>query len=243
MAQLETTTTPPLDGAGTPESQWQACPQLRQMRPWRMPTPPTNRCVVVAPHPDDEILGTGGAAALLVASGIDIVLVAVTDGENSHPGRKEELRRRRPLESAAAAASLGLFCSRTFRLGHTDGQIAEHRLTAELTGVMRTGDLVLAPWPHDGHPDHDRAGRAATVAARRRQAQLLWYLVWAWHWADPDADIPWSNCVRVDLGPVVAHRKAVAVRCFTTQVAGSKPILSPPVLERLTRPYEVLIEP
>ena len=242
MAHLEPTT-PPLNGPGTPESQWQACPQLRRMRPWRMPTPSTNRCVLVAPHPDDEILGAGGAAALLGASGIDIVLVAVTDGENSHPGRRAELRRRRPLESAAAAASLGVFPLRTLRLGHPDGQIAERRLTAELTGVFQTGDLVLAPWPRDGHPDHDRAGRAAVVAAHRRQAQLLWYLVWAWHWANPDADIPWSNTVRVDFGPVLASRKRRAVRYFTTQVTGSKPILPPAVLQRLVRPYEVLIEP
>ncbi len=241
MARLEAST-PSLDGSGTPESEWQACPQLGRMRPWRIPTPPTNRCVVVAPHPDDELLGAGGTATLLVASGLEMVLVAVTDGENSHPGRQTELRHRRPLESAAAAASLGMVPIRTFRLRHPDGQIAERRLTAELVGLFQTGDLVLAPWPHDGHPDHDRVGRAATVAARRRQAHLLWYLVWAWHWAHPDGDIPWGRCVRVDFGPVVACRKRHAARCFTTQLTGAKPILSATVLSRLMRPYEVLIE-
>jgi LmbE family N-acetylglucosaminyl deacetylase len=234
---------PALDGTGTPESEWQRCRQLHRMPPWTVSPPPTNRCVVVAPHPDDEVLGAGGAASLLAASGIEIVLVAVTDGENSHPGREAELRYRRPLESAAAAATLGLSPLSTLRLGHPDGGVAEGRLTGELAAILQTGDLVLAPWPRDGHPDHDRTGTAASVAARRRDARLFSYLVWAWHWADPWSDIPWERSVRVDLGTQVASRKRRAARCFTTQLCGSNPILSTATLERLLRPFEVLIKP
>jgi LmbE family N-acetylglucosaminyl deacetylase len=233
-----------LDGAGTPESDWQNCPQLRQLRPWTGPTPATRRAVIVAPHPDDEILGVGGTSCLLFASGIDIVLVAVTDGESSHPGRRAELRHRRPLESAAAGACLGLVPARTVRLGHPDGDIAEPRLRAQLAVVVRAGDLVLAPWDQDGHPDHDRAGRAARAVTDRAQAQLLSYLVWAWHWASPDdRDLPWDRSMRVELGAELAEKKRGAVRCFTTQLAGPDPVLPPAVVERLTRSYEVLISP
>jgi GlcNAc-PI de-N-acetylase len=42
--------------------------------------------VIVAAHPDDEILGAGGTMALLAAAGTRLRLVAVTDGEASHPG-------------------------------------------------------------------------------------------------------------------------------------------------------------
>ncbi len=241
MARLGTE--PALGGTGTPESEWQSCRQLHRIPPWTVSTPPTNRCVVVAPHPDDEVLGAGGAISLLAASGIDIVLVAVTDGENSHPGRQAELRHRRPLESAAAAATLGVSPLATLRLGHPDGGVAERRLTGELAAILQTGDLVLAPWPRDGHPDHDRTGIAASVAARRRDARLFSYLVWAWHWADPQSDIPWERSMRVDLGTQVASRKRGAVRCFTTQLCGSDPILSAATLERLLRPFEVLIKP
>jgi LmbE family N-acetylglucosaminyl deacetylase len=231
-----------LDGVGTPESEWRACHELHNLQPWSRPAPSTGRCVVVAPHPDDEILGVGGTSALLFADGIDIVLVAVTDGENSHPGRRAELRRRRPHESAAAASCLGLSPRPTFRLGHPDGHVAEARLRVQLAHLIRPGDVVLAPWPHDGHPDHDRAGRAARAAAGRRQAQLLYYLVWAWHWASPyTQDLPWASAVRVDLGPRLAERKRRAVGCFATQLAGPDPILAPFVLERLTRPDEILL--
>jgi LmbE family N-acetylglucosaminyl deacetylase len=233
---------PRLDGAGTPESDWRACQELHNLRPWSRPTSSSGRCVIVAPHPDDEILGVGGTSALLFAAGIDIVLVAVTDGENSHRGRRPELRERRPTESTAAAVCLGITPTATFRLGHPDGDIAEPRLRAELAQLVRPGDLLLAPWDHDGHPDHDRAGRAAGAVASRRRAELLFYLVWAWHWASPDSrGLPWGNAVRVELGPRLTRRKRSAVGCFTTQLAGPDPILPAPVLERLTRPYEILL--
>ena len=41
----------------------------------------------------------------------------------------------------------------------------------------------------------------------------------------------------------LASRKRGAVRYFTTQLFGPDPILSAATIERLTRPYEVLIEP
>ncbi len=233
-----------LDGAGTPESDWQNCPPLRNLPPWVRPTPSTGRCVIVAPHPDDETLGVGGTSALLFAAGIDIVLVAVTDGENSHPGRRAELRQRRPLEAAAAAACLGVAAERTVRLGHPDGGIAEPRLRAQLARLVQPGDLVLAPWAHDGHPDHDRVGQAARAVADQHQAQLLCYLVWAWHWAAPDGrDLPWDKAARVVLGPDLTRRKRRAVRCFASQLTGPDPVLPAAVIERLTRPYEVLLGP
>ena len=69
--------------------------------------------------------------------------------------------------------------------------------------LLRPGTLVLAPWTADGHPDHDAAGRAAAqaVASTPRSHDgpvgLAHYLVWLWHWGDPD-DLPWAESVVVD---------------------------------------------
>ncbi|WP_287171998.1 PIG-L family deacetylase [Mesorhizobium sp.] len=41
--------------------------------------------VIVAPHPDDEMLGCGGVAAKKIASGAKVRLVFVTDGAASRP--------------------------------------------------------------------------------------------------------------------------------------------------------------
>ena len=58
------------------------------------------RVVVIAPHPDDEVLGAGATTATLALQGARVVVIAVTDGEASNPSRVEELREIRPGESA-----------------------------------------------------------------------------------------------------------------------------------------------
>jgi LmbE family N-acetylglucosaminyl deacetylase len=213
------------------------------MTRWSPQRPTSGRAVVIAPHPDDEVLGPGGTLAMLAEAGADIVHVAVTDGEASHPGYEELLRRMRPRESARAAVQLGAVPSTVHRLNHADGRIEPTRLATELTRVIRMGDLVLAPWSRDGHPDHDRTGVAALMAAHRRGADVLAYLVWTWHWATPDTNVPWNRACRVDLEPEVARRKRRATDCFTTQITGPNPILPVTVLDRLTRPFEVFLLP
>ena len=73
-----------LAGDGTPEHAWQSWPELAGWPKLRMPSPPAT-VVVVAPHPDDEVLGVGGLLRLLARAGTAIHIVAVTDGEASHP--------------------------------------------------------------------------------------------------------------------------------------------------------------
>lgn len=230
-----------LDGPGTAEEAWEACEDLRRLPIWTPGLAVSGRVVVVAPHPDDEILGAGGTLALLAAAGSEIVLVAVTDGEASHPGRRQELRSRRPGESAAAARILGTKPIETHRLGHADGGIDEDRLLVELAELVRPDDLLLAPWWRDGHPDHDLVGKASLAVGRRRNADMLAYLVWTWQWATPQGDVPWADACRVELGAQIAARKRTAVRCFTTQIAGPDPVLAPYVLRRLTRSFETFL--
>ena len=47
------------------------------------------------------------------------------------------------------------------------------------------------PWRHDGHPDHEAAGRAAaTTRPHRRPAGGV--PIWLWHWAEPE-HAPWDG--------------------------------------------------
>jgi LmbE family N-acetylglucosaminyl deacetylase len=198
--------------------------------------------VVVSPHPDDEILGAGGCAARLAATGATLTLVAVTDGENSHPGRSDHLRSTRPGESAAALAVLGVPDPEILRLGLPDGAVDREQLAARLIEIIGPGDLVLAPWEGDGHPDHDATGAASVTAAAATGARALGYLVWAWHWMTA-ADLPWDRAFRVDLDPGTTRRKRQAARCFASQIHGPDAILPDHVLVRLTRHFEVVLCP
>ena len=241
-----------IEGCGTPDEEWQAWPGLAELPPVsaRQLVPGSARAVVVAPHPDDEILACGGLLQLLAQQGSAVLLVAVTDGDASHPGSplwpKERLKSVRPDESVQAANALGIAPS-WLRLHLPDGGVSarENHLAAMLQEILRPGDTVLTTWRLDGHPDHEACGRACAMAAPACGALLVEMPVWSWHWAAPgDARIPWQRARRLALSDSVLQRKRDALRCFASQIeadpsTGQPPIVGPHALQRLLHPYEV----
>lgn len=229
-----------LTGAGTPESDWAAAGLPGRLPVLELDLLAAERVVLVAPHPDDEVLGAGGTLALLAGRGAEVHVVAVTDGEASHPGRAEQLRRVRELERTAALARLGLGGAHVHQLRQPDGGVDAAAVTALLAPLLTAGDLLLAPWAADGHPDHDACGEAAQRCAGDVGCRRWSYLVWAWHWATPP-EVPWERAQRVPLPTETAAAKVAAVRAFDSQLAGPDEILPPHVLARLLRSDEVLL--
>jgi LmbE family N-acetylglucosaminyl deacetylase len=233
-------------GAGTAEDVWT---EWLEERPWPvldLAAVGGRRVVVLAAHPDDEVLGVGGLLAALAARRHKLVLVWVTDGEASHPGStaipRAELGARRREESQRAVAQLGLKPVATHHLALPDGRVAEHprELDDALHHIMCPGDLVIAPWSSDGHPDHDAVGAAAAATP----GIVTWhYPIWMWHWASPhDPDIPWSRLHATKVPDLAT--KAAAVSEFVSQVEplgpqpADAPILPPHVLARFRRSRE-----
>lgn len=241
----------PIEGPGTPECAWRA---------WTGPDgwplldlATCRRAVVVAPHPDDEVLGVGGVLAVLAGADVPVTVVAVTDGEASHPASRalprDRLAALRAAETTAALTELAVGRTDVRRLGVPDGGVAarEHDVAAAVAALLQPGDWCLATWAADGHPDHEAVGRAAATACAATGARLLAYPVWTWHWAVPDDPrVPWERALRVPLAPDVRAAKERAVACFRTQVAplgpapGDAVVLPAAVLERFDRRYETL---
>ena len=104
----------PIVGQGTPLHHWQASPRMAELPQISVEqlVPEGHRAVIIAPHPDDEVLGCGGLLQGLAALGRPIQLISVTDGSASHPGSRrwpvERLSVVRPQESAQALHRLGL---------------------------------------------------------------------------------------------------------------------------------------
>jgi LmbE family N-acetylglucosaminyl deacetylase len=234
----------PIDAPGTDERAWAAWPPLNAFPDAGLDG--LASAVVVAAHPDDEVLGAGGLISVLAASGARLRLIAVTDGEGSHRGHADPaaLGRRRTAETAAALEALGAGTTEVIRLGLPDSEIAGHeeRLTTVLPGLAAGFDVCLAPWDGDLHPDHEAAGRAA----RRACPGALCYPVWMWHWASPgDPRVPWEQAVRVPLPLRAAARKRAAIGCFASQLQergpGLGPVLPPAMTAHFTRGAEVLL--
>lgn len=224
-----------IDAPGTAEADWRAWPGLRGLPAldfagWR-------RVVVVAAHPDDEVLGAGGLLAMLAALGAHVRLVAVTDGEASHPHLDPAaVTARRIAESGAALGHLAP-CE-VVRLGMPDAGVRAGALAARLDELVRGADACLAPWEHDAHRDHEAAGHAALAAGAPRGVPVLRFPIWAWHWARPgDPRLPWDRARRVPLTGDARDRKRAAIGCFTSQLGT---ILPPETVAHFTRDQEVL---
>lgn len=242
-----------VEGAGTPESVWQAWTGLARVSlpPVSAWLPASARLVVVAPHPDDELLACGGLIHEHSARGGEILIVAVTDGEASHAGSPgwspTQLAALRRAESTEGLRRLGLRSAGVVRLGLPDGQIAQHTdaLGRTLETLFWPTDVVLSTWRLDGHPDHDATGRAAAWACAQAGCRLVEAPVWMWHWSAPgDARVPWHRMLGVPLAPRALALKKTALAAHVTQLSRrdpcNGPVLGPAILARADRMIEYL---
>ena len=236
-----------IDLPGTAEEAWESWLELRHLPAAGLPG--WRSVVIVAAHPDDEVLGAGGTMALLAASGARLRLVAVTDGEASHPGADPAvIARTRIAETMEALGVLGVRDIEVIRLRFPDtGLAAQEDELAGLLGELCAGfGVCLAPWEGDAHADHEATGRAARRAVRPvPQIEVLSYPIWMWHWAIPaDRRVPWTRARQVPLPPVVAAAKRSAIGAFASQLlhrAGAGPVLSPGTVAHFTRDQEVFL--
>lgn len=238
---------------GTSEAQWQQCPALAQVPtlPSTKLLQPDQRLVVVAPHPDDEILACGGLLALHSARGGATLVVAVTDGEASHPpqpGRSaHQLGQLRCAESHEGLLRLGVAAGphQLRRLSLPDSALARHTAVLEgaLSALLKPGDVVVTTWRMDGHPDHEACGSAVARACAVADGRLLEAPVWMWHWGQPGDDrVPWARLVRVPLPAAVVARKQHALAAHASQLLparpGEAPILGEAMASHLARRAE-----
>lgn len=234
-----------IDLPGTAEDSWDGWVELRRLPAAGPPAWPST--VIVAAHPDDEVLGAGGTMAVLAAGGTRLRLLAITDGEASHPGADPRATARtRTAESAEALRLLGLRDIEVIRLRLPDAGLAarEDELSERLGELCAGFGVCLAPWEADAHADHEAAGRAARRAARRNGQRMLSYPIWMWHWAKPgDRRVPWQQACQIPLSPDIAERKRSAISAFTSQLTDREsagPVLPPGIVAHFTRDQEVL---
>jgi LmbE family N-acetylglucosaminyl deacetylase len=251
-----TETDKPIVGSGTSLKAWNGSKNLARVPPVSADTlvPINHRAVIIAPHPDDEVLGCGGLMHQLALLGRPLKLISVTDGCASHPGSTtwstERLSAVRPQESAEALRRLDLplHSLQWIRGGFTDTRVAEQedQLTAFIGRYLQPSDVVFTTWAGDGHCDHEAVGRASTRAAHAVGARLHEVPIWAWHWAAPeDERLPWDRARKILLDPATIARKRHAAHAFASQLEGDPKIGLPPVLasmdlERLLQPFEVV---
>jgi N-acetylglucosamine malate deacetylase 1 len=183
----------------------------RLLDPVQMAGPKQQRIVVIAPHPDDEVIGPGGTLVGALQKGARVRVIYLTNGDNN-----AEAAAQRRDEAREAASLLGY---ETEFLDFPNGAIPHDephlaRLAEAIDGAIGRADAgcLFLPFVLDDHDDHRRASElvmALGAAGRLAPKTEIWaYQVYT--------VLP-SNVV-VDISAAAA-RKREAIGCFASQNA------------------------
>lgn len=189
--------------------------------------------LVIAPHPDDAELGMGGTIALMLAKGLAVGVLDLTDGEPT-PRGSPEIRGR---ETAAATSVLRL--SWRENLGLPNRRLRS-TLAARgaLAGVIRRvrPRWLFAPHWIDAHPDHVAATRLAEAArfwAKLTKCDLPgepWHPERIYHYACVHLRAVRRPAFVVDIS-TTHELKSQSLACYASQLPTSGP--RPTVLDRV----------
>ncbi len=194
--------------------------------------------LVIAPHPDDEVLGVGGTIARLSQQGAAVHVAIVTRG--MPPRFSDEYTANVRAECAAAHRCLGVHqthyldfpAAELDRIGHAELNARIGQLVAEVAP-----DTLFVPFIGDIHLDHQLVFTSALVASRPRHdgvpVRILAYETLSeTNWWAPGITPPFvPNCF-VDISETLAA-KIEAFRQFRSQVKTVPDERSPEVIEAL----------
>jgi LmbE family N-acetylglucosaminyl deacetylase len=218
-----------------------------------------DKTLIVAPHPDDESLGCGGAIALLRKFGVEVEILAVSDGTLSHPNSvkfpREKLRELRERELIEAAKILDVDEANITFFRYPDRNVPNENSPQFNEAVARCREYltkiipqtIFVPWRRDPHPDH-RAAYQLFNAAKGENQQIIEYPIWLYELAE-SSDAPLESEVtafRLDINSVV-ETKQKAIRAHRSQITnlidddaqGFR--LSEEVLQNFAVPFEIYL--
>ncbi|HEV7307808.1 PIG-L deacetylase family protein [Ensifer sp.] len=181
------------------------------------------RTLVIAPHPDDEVLGAGGTMARLAQQGNDVFAAVVTEGKPPAYDRASVVA----VQAEAHEAHRILGVRETRWMGFPAAALSETphaALNAALFELVISiaPQTLLIPFVGDMHIDHQLIFLSSLVAARPHQPGyptliLAYETVSETNWNAPYVTPSFVPNVFVDISEHV-ERKLAAMKAFKSQV-------------------------
>lgn len=179
---------------------------------------------IIAPHPDDETLGCGGLMALCGQWGVPVTVLAMTDGDASHPGSTrtspEQLVALRAEERSQALAALGVPQVQVERFHLGDGRMSElagethERCVRQIVSILARDRIktLFVTASTDEHGDHRASYALVQLALQQiRPLRTLTYEVWPPE-GQPSTGEHWALDIQA-----VREQKRRAIACFVSQ--------------------------
>lgn len=124
------------------------------------------RLLVLAPHPDDEVIGCGGLVAQHAAEQRQVRVIVATDGSAAASDSDEAYVAKREAESRAGLAQLGVAAVEFLRFRDRQLHESPDALRSAIADALRQfkPDLIAVTSPLELHPDHVALSRAVVDA-------------------------------------------------------------------------------
>jgi LmbE family N-acetylglucosaminyl deacetylase len=215
------------------------------------------KIIIIAPHPDDEILGLGGLILYLMDEKTDVHIVYLTDGEGSGVWPdKEEIKKQRIKLSESVCNKIGIKNSRIHRLHLPDGKVPfrDEIIFKEVTDSIRILIDTIQPdavftthyleyWPYD----HVAAYEIAVEAVNRSvtKPQLWCYWVWTWINIRPESlfNLLLKEMRKITIGKYYLQKKELKDIYLKESNPDGKPwsgVLPDPLIKALKNPVEIV---
>jgi N-acetylglucosamine malate deacetylase 1 len=182
-----------------------------------------SRVLVLATHPDDEVLGCGGVIARHATAGDDVHVVVITRGVEELFTAERVARTREELAAAHKILGVKIATFLDFPAPRLD-TVAGHQLADALLGQLRKirPDVFYIPHQGDLHSDHKVTYWAALVAARPTSgaspSRILCYETLSeTEWGAPTSADAFVPTVFVDIAEYMPI-KLRAMACYETQL-------------------------
>lgn len=185
-----------------------------------------NKPLIIAPHPDDEVLGCSGLIQHMIENGKKVHVVILSGGGKSHQSccyiNESILIDSRRNLSRKAAEILGLPLNQLYFLDYPDGHISYNNAeTQHLQTLIEeiSPDVIFVPHTGEGWNDHIEAGKIVREIIRTKSTliQLYEYCVWFWYYNVWNLD--WKNAFVLKMNQREHQLKLKAIDAYVKPLA------------------------
>ena len=186
------------------------------------------RVLVIAAHPDDEVLGVGGTVAKLTAQGVECHLLIVTDGSSAQYRDMDDLQAIIDAKKQETKGCAGILGFKSIYYGEQPDMRLDMTPHIQINKVIERVIDVLQPdtvFTHfwgDVNLDHQNVYKSTLVAVRPVMGQVVKELYCyrvpsSTEWTPNKADTMFMPNYFVDIEKY-AEQKYKAFACYSTEL-------------------------
>ena len=182
-----------------------------------------NKVLIIAPHPDDEVLGCGGIMKKYTHNGDDVYVIIMTKGTPSLYSDEKIIKVRR--EALQAHKILGVKETKFMDFFEPELDLCSLAVISEaISSVIKQYNINILYIPHRGDIHHDhRAVFNASIVAARPVGNYSVKQIYAYEtlseteWAPPFSDDAFIPTYFVNIQDEI-NDKVNALMCYTGQI-------------------------